>query len=128
MVSAPIINGQNPTADVPEDSPHEDGAASHGVLAKIKVHFVAVGSAPIMKRTKFQIQATTRFSSVRAFLWKMLQLSPMTEIPASSLFVYIQSAFVPGPDEFIGDVCEAFGTGAQHDELIIHYSLQEAWG
>jgi ubiquitin-like protein ATG12 len=88
---------------------------------KVKVHFVAVGSAPIMKKTKFQISADQRFSAVVAFLRKMLKLSG----DGSSLFLYVQSAFVPNHEELIGDLRDCFSV---RDELVIHYSIQEAWG
>jgi ubiquitin-like protein ATG12 len=87
---------------------------------KVKVHFVAVGSAPIMKKTKFILPAENRFVSVNAFLRKVLRLPT-----SSSLFLYCSSAFVPGPDELVGDLRDCFGV---RDELVIHYSLQEAWG
>lgn len=44
---------------------------------------------------------------------------------ASSLFLYVNSAFVPCPTEQIGDLYDCFG---MREELVIHYSLQEAWG
>jgi ubiquitin-like protein ATG12 len=88
---------------------------------KVKVHLVAVGSAPIMKKTKFQIGSDQRFASVVAFMRKALKLQDT----GSSLFLYCNSAFVPGPDELLGDLKESFGV---RDELVIHYSLQEAWG
>ena len=87
---------------------------------KVKVHFVAVGSAPIMKKTKFQIGADQRFVSVHAFLRKVLKLQG-----EHSLFLYLSSAFCPGPEELVGDLNECF---AKRGELVIHYSLQEAWG
>jgi ubiquitin-like protein ATG12 len=88
---------------------------------KVKVHFVAVGSAPIMKKTKFQIGADQRFASVVVFMRKALKLQDS----GSSLFLYCNSAFVPGPDELLRDLKESFSV---RDELVIHYSLQEAWG
>lgn len=88
---------------------------------KVKVHFVAVGSAPILKKTKFQISASQPFAAVTTFLRKMLKMTD----GSSSLFLYIQSAFVPGPEEIIGDIQKSFGV---RDELVIHYSIQEAWG
>ena len=88
---------------------------------KVKIHFVPVGSAPIMKKTKFQIGADQRFASVNAFLRRMLKL----QSTGSSLFLYCSSAFVPGPDELVGDLRDCFSV---RDELVIHYSLQEAWG
>jgi ubiquitin-like protein ATG12 len=86
---------------------------------KVKVHFVPVGSAPIMKKTKFQIGADQRFASVHSFLRKVLKLQ------GDSLFLYLSSAFCPGPDELVRDLNDCF---SQRGELVIHYSLQEAWG
>mmetsp|Transcript_23496 Transcript_23496/g.65218 ORF Transcript_23496/g.65218 Transcript_23496/m.65218 type:complete len:107 (-) Transcript_23496:48-368(-) len=87
---------------------------------KVKVHFVAVGSAPIMKKNKFQISAELRFASVHVFLRRVLKLQQ-----GDSLFLYLCSAFCPGPDELLRDLNEIF---SKRGELIIHYSLQQAWG
>ena len=113
------------------------------------MHFVAVGSAPILKKSKFLIGEEDEFGVATAFLRRLLRLdsgsssvtnlagnttssvggaslgntSPM--IPAPSLFLYINAAFVPSPDERIGDLYDCFGV---RGELVIHYSLQEAWG
>ena len=87
---------------------------------KVKVHFVAVGSAPLMKKSKFAIAADQRFSSVVAFLRKTLQLEP-----SSALFMYCNSAFCPSPDELLQDLNDCFSI---RGELVIHYSFQEAWG
>ena len=95
---------------------------------KVKVHFVAVGSAPILKKTKFQIAANQRFAAVTAFLRKMLKLHDDNNDntgQSQALFLYCHSAFVPGPDELVGDLRDCFSV---RDELVIHYSLQEAWG
>eukprot|EP00978_Attheya_sp_CCMP212_P021559 scaffold63082_cov54-Attheya_sp.AAC.4 len=87
---------------------------------KVKVHFCAVGSAPLMKKTKFQIGADQSVSYVLAFLRKMLKLSHSGD----SLFLYVNSAFCPSPDESIGELNDCFSI---RGELVIHYSLQEAW-
>ena len=93
---------------------------------KIKVHLVAVGSAPILKKTKFLMNADDRFAVAIAFLRKMLRLSSGTNsAAASSLFLYVNAAFVTSPEERIGDLFNCFGT---RGELVVHYSLQEAWG
>jgi len=84
---------------------------------KVKVHLVAVGSAPILKKTKFQIKADQRFASVIQFACKMLKVE--------NVFLYCHSAFVPAPDQLVGELRDCF---AVRDELVIHYSLQEAWG
>lgn len=108
--------------------------------AKVKVHLVAVGNAPILKKSKFLMNADDRFAVAIAFLRRLLKLSPSssangkdaaassvqtTAVSASSLFLYVNSAFVPSPDERLGDLFDCFGV---RGELVVHYSLQEAWG
>mmetsp|Transcript_13948 Transcript_13948/g.17559 ORF Transcript_13948/g.17559 Transcript_13948/m.17559 type:complete len:121 (-) Transcript_13948:128-490(-) len=89
-------------------------------MTKIRVHFVAVGSAPLMKKKKFQIGAHEQFAAVTAFLRRILKLND-----GESLFLYVNSAFVPSPDERIADLHDCFNV---RGELVINYSLQEAWG
>ena len=105
--------------------PGDSGAAAAPAAAaappkprKTKIHFVPVGSAPLMKKTKFAIASDQRFSSVTTFLRKMLKLSGT----GGSLFLYI-NCFVPSPDQLVGDLDECV-----RGELVVHYSLQEAWG
>ena len=89
---------------------------------KIKVHFVPVGNAPIMKRAKFSVNADDgkKFASLNIFLRKILKLGA-----EQSLFLYIKSSFVPSPDECLNDLNECFSV---RGELIVNYALQEAWG
>jgi ubiquitin-like protein ATG12 len=104
---------------------------------KIKVHLVAVGSAPILKKNKFLMNRTDNFGVAIAFLRRRLKLdttaaasaltgsSVQSSASSASLFLYVNSAFVPSPTEQIGDLYDCFG---MREELVIHYSLQEAWG
>ncbi|KAK1743556.1 ubiquitin-like protein ATG12 [Skeletonema marinoi] len=94
---------------------------------KIKVHLVAVGSAPILKKNKFLMNRTDNFGVAISFLRKRLKLNNnnTSTSSSSSLFLYVNSAFVPCPTEQIGDLYDCFG---MREELVIHYSLQEAWG
>ena len=92
---------------------------------KVKVHFVAVGRAPLLKKSKFQISADQPFGAVTQFLRKLLKMDTDSNAKGNSLFLYLASAFVPSPGERIGDLQTTF---AVRDELVIHYSLQEAWG
>jgi len=96
---------------------------------KIKVHLVAVGSAPILKKNKFLMNRTDNFGVAISFLRKRLKLNNNNNNTSTSsslsLFLYVNSAFVPCPTEQIGDLYDCFG---MREELVIHYSLQEAWG
>ncbi|KAL3768760.1 hypothetical protein ACHAWU_006861 [Discostella pseudostelligera] len=126
-----------PSLDSEKDSlPSRESSSSNNKTKseKIKVHLVAVGSAPILKKSKFLMNADDRFAVAIAFLRKVLKLSSSsttssvsntTGMKASSLFLYVNAAFVPSPDERIGDLFDCFGS---RGELVIHYSLQEAWG
>jgi len=75
----------------------------------------------MMKRNKFQVNPDELFGTLQERLRKMLQL----EGSGASLFLYIHSSFVPGPEEVVGDLAELFSV---RGELLIHYCLQEAWG
>lgn len=116
-----IITATTPSKETPKKS-------NNPKSEKIKVHLVAVGSAPILKKAKFLMNADDRFFVAIAFLRKVLKLSSgsNTGVSAgSSLFLYINAAFVPAPDERMGDLFNCFGA---RGELVVHYSLQEAWG
>jgi hypothetical protein len=106
------------TMSRPEEKSQEGSSEAPAPPDKVKVHFVPVGSAPIMIKTKFQIGGDKRWLSVHMFLRKMLKLQ------GDSLFLYCGN-FCPGPEELVGDLSDCF---AKRGELIIHYSLQEAWG
>ena len=132
---------------------NQDGGSNQ----KVKVHLVAVGSAPILKKNKFLMNRSDNFGVVISFLVKRLRLvtnvssgntntggsnnssggsnngmgsndnKTNNNTASSSLFVYVNSAFVPSPTENIGDLYDCFGM-KNNGELILHYSLQEAWG
>jgi len=86
--------------------------------SKIKIHLVAVGSAPMLKKNKFSISSQEQFSTLQERMRKMLKVQ-------SGLFLYINQGFVPSPEDLVGDLGDLFSIGG---ELQIHYSIQEAWG
>jgi len=88
--------------------------------AKTKVHLIAVGSAPLLKKSKFLLPSTSTFGTLQTRLRKMLQLGE-----DASLYLYVQQSFVPSEEDWIGDLDDLYST---RDELQIHYSLLEAWG
>lgn len=99
--------------------------------SKVKVHFVAVGNAPILKKSKFTIDPNVKFGYVINSLRGTLSLGSTTSSssspaqPKSSLFLYCNAAFVSSPDERLGDLNDCFSI---RGELVIHNSLKEAWG
>ncbi|KAJ3031650.1 UNVERIFIED_CONTAM: Ubiquitin-like protein [Siphonaria sp. JEL0065] len=87
---------------------------------KVVVRFKATGSAPILKQSVFKITASQRFQAVILFLRKELALNS-----ADSLFLYVNSAFAPAPDETVSTLFKNFGTD---NSLIVNYSTTAAWG
>ena len=96
-------------------------------IKTVKVHFVAVGNAPILKKSKFLMNQDDEFGIAISFLRRLLKLSDSTENAASAppLFLYVNAAFVPSADQRMGDLLDCFGV---RGELVLHYSLMEAWG
>jgi hypothetical protein len=107
-----------------------------------------VGSAPLMKKSKFLISPKESFCRLQEKLMKMLQLNTSSTSSTSGaiaagktattttattainnntnhLFLYLHQSFVPSPEDLIGDLFDLFSV---RNELILHYSLQEAWG
>mmetsp|Transcript_20806 Transcript_20806/g.31279 ORF Transcript_20806/g.31279 Transcript_20806/m.31279 type:complete len:147 (+) Transcript_20806:164-604(+) len=120
-------NDVTPAAPIKPATPSSPAVIKNN--PKIKVHLVAVGSAPILKKNKFLMNRTDNFGVAISFLRKRLKLNNNNNNTSTSsslsLFLYVNSAFVPCPTEQIGDLYDCFG---MREELVIHYSLQEAWG
>ena len=116
----PTITMESNDGGTPTNKKKQPSATATATPSKVRIHFVPVGSAPLMKKTKFAIGSDQRFSSVMAFLRKMLKLGGT----GGSLFLYI-NCFVPSPDQLVGELDECFSV---RGELVVHYSLQEAWG
>ncbi|XP_022889494.1 ubiquitin-like protein ATG12 [Olea europaea var. sylvestris] len=73
---------------------------------KVVVHLRATGDAPILKQAKFKISGTDKFVKVIDFLRRQLH--------RETLFVYVNSAFSPNPDELVKDLyndCGGHGGG-----------------
>ncbi|CAD6242102.1 unnamed protein product [Miscanthus lutarioriparius] len=63
---------------------------------KVVVHVRSTGDAPILKQSKFKISGRDKFLKVIEFLRRQLH--------QDTLFVYINSAFSPNPDELVIDL------------------------
>mmetsp|Transcript_5072 Transcript_5072/g.5697 ORF Transcript_5072/g.5697 Transcript_5072/m.5697 type:complete len:116 (+) Transcript_5072:138-485(+) len=85
---------------------------------KVIVHLKHVGNAPILKKQKIRVSGKDRFLKLIDYLQKATSAT-------NGLFIYINSAFSPTPDQIIGDIYESFKIG---EELIVNYALTEAWG
>ncbi|KAJ7555768.1 hypothetical protein O6H91_05G054300 [Diphasiastrum complanatum] len=85
--------------------------------AFVVILFRATGDAPILKQSKFKIAAAEKFAKVIDFLRKQLH--------RETVFVYINSAFSPNPDEVVADLFENFGIDGK---LVVNYACSMAWG
>ncbi|CAM9239045.1 unnamed protein product, partial [Ectocarpus fasciculatus] len=66
---------------------------------KVKVHFKPIANAPILRKSKFQVNSAWTCSELEASLRSMLQISD-----ATPLFLYCNSAFEPSPDQSLSDL------------------------
>ncbi|KAG7595196.1 Ribonuclease H-like superfamily [Arabidopsis thaliana x Arabidopsis arenosa] len=92
-------------------------SSSPGSVRKVVVHLRATGGAPILKQSKFKIPGTDKFAKVIDFLRRQLH--------SDSLFVYVNSAFSPNPDESVIDLYNNFGFDGK---LVVNYACSMAWG
>jgi ubiquitin-like protein ATG12 len=86
----------------------------------VTILFRPVANAPILQEPKLRAPATRQFSVLAAYLRTRLKLTA-----SDSLYLYINSAFIPAPDAVIGDLFASFAT---RGELTINYALAQAWG
>ncbi|XP_062018239.1 ubiquitin-like protein ATG12 [Rosa rugosa] len=84
---------------------------------KVVIHLRATGDAPILKQAKFKIPVTDKFAKVIDFLRRQLH--------RDTLFVYVNSAFSPNPDELVMDLYNNFGFDGK---LVVNYACSMAWG
>ncbi|KAJ1859766.1 Ubiquitin-like protein [Coemansia sp. RSA 2703] len=87
---------------------------------KIVVRFKSIGNAPILKKSVYKISSTQRFQALIMFLRKELGYKV-----SEPLFVYVNSAFSPAPDETVYNLVRCFGLDSQ---LTINYATTPAWG
>ncbi|KAL3675128.1 hypothetical protein R1sor_025076 [Riccia sorocarpa] len=102
------MSGQPSGTVVPQTPP----AAS-----KVVVLFRATGDAPILIQNKFKIGGAEKFAKVIDFLRKQLH--------RETVFVYINSAFSPNPDEVVTELFENFGIDGK---LVVNHACSMAWG
>jgi ubiquitin-like protein ATG12 len=126
--SSAAFGALTPTGTAAPAALHPPAAAVHPLTAtasslrgvpaglKVLVHFRATGAAPIMKKTKFTMSASHRFSSVTEWLRKALHLKP-----ADALFVFCSAAFAPNPDAIMYDLFQCYKV---QGELVINYAIQ----
>ncbi|KAK9228829.1 hypothetical protein WN944_021786 [Citrus x changshan-huyou] len=74
----------------------------------VVVHFRATGGAPILKQAKFKISGSDKFAKVIEFLCRHLG--------RETLFVYVNSAFSPNPDELVIDLYNVMAVVSPDEE------------
>jgi len=87
---------------------------------KIEIRLQAAGDAPIMKQKNYKVDGEKQISWILAFIRKYLKLEPQ-----DNLFVYVNQAFSPSPDQTVTNLAECFG---QDNKLVLYYSRSQAWG
>ncbi|XP_050134482.1 ubiquitin-like protein ATG12 isoform X1 [Malus sylvestris] len=91
-------------------------AESLSAVNKVVVHLRATGDAPILQ-AKFKILGTNKFAKVIEFLRRQLH--------KETLFVSVNSAFSPNPDELVIDLYNNF---CFDGKLVVNYACSMAWG
>ncbi|XP_012068887.1 ubiquitin-like protein ATG12 isoform X2 [Jatropha curcas] len=92
-------------------------AESSSSVRKVIVQLKATADAPILKQNKFKIAGTDKFAKVIDFLRRQLH--------RETVFVYVNSAFSPNPDELVIDLFNNFGVDGK---LLVNYACSMAWG
>ncbi|KAL5199914.1 hypothetical protein ABZP36_021117 [Zizania latifolia] len=84
---------------------------------KVVVHFRSTGNAPQLKQSKFKIGGNEKFLKIIEFHCR--------QIHQDTVFLHLNSAFSPNPDELIIDLYNNFGIDGQ---LVVNYASSMAWG
>lgn len=84
------------------------------------VQLRATGDAPILRVNKFKIASGQTFDHIQQFLRRQVPLAP-----SESLFLYVNSAFCPAPDEPIANLYRCHSVDGV---LTVNYCLTQAWG
>jgi len=88
--------------------------------SKIEVRLQAAGDAPIMKQKNYKVDGDKQISWILSFIRKFLKLKP-----TDALFLYVNQAFAPSPDQTVSNLSQCFG---QDNKLVLYYSRSQAWG
>uniref|UniRef100_A0A1B6KBL1 Ubiquitin-like protein ATG12 n=1 Tax=Graphocephala atropunctata TaxID=36148 RepID=A0A1B6KBL1_9HEMI len=104
------VNSEKPPV-VSESKPKSD---------KIDILLKATPNTPIMKKKKWSVDPDKKIGSVIDFIRKYLKLDP-----SEHLFLYVNQAFAPSPDQIVHNLYDSFATDGK---LVLYYSLGQAWG
>ncbi|XP_050521991.1 ubiquitin-like protein ATG12 [Daktulosphaira vitifoliae] len=87
---------------------------------KIEILLKATGNAPILKTKKWMVEKEKTVAAIIEFLRKLLKLEP-----TDSLFLYVNQAFAPSPDQTMKNLYDCYNTNGR---IILHYCRTQAWG
>ncbi|XP_065205626.1 autophagy protein 12-like [Planococcus citri] len=104
----------------PSSPTDKDDTKFSNSSGKVDLLFKATGNAPIMKTKKWKVSSSKTIGGITTFLRNYLKLSP-----SESLFLYVNQAFAPAPDQIIRNLYECYGA---EGTLVIHYCKSQAWG
>lgn len=87
---------------------------------KIEILLKNTGDAPIMKKTKWKVSATSTVSEIAKFIIKYLKLDS-----SQSLFIYVNQSFAPALDQTVQNLFECYECDKK---LVLYYATTQAWG
>lgn len=87
---------------------------------KIEILLKNTGNAPIMKKTKWAVRASSTVSEIARFITNYLKLDP-----SQSLFIYVNQSFAPSLDQTIQNLFDCYECDKK---LVLYYATTQAWG
>ena len=82
---------------------------------------MVVGWSRIFPMLFIQVDGEKKISWIIQFIRKYLKLEQN-----DSLFLYVNQAFSPSPDQTVSNLNECFGSA--DNKLVLYYSRSECWG
>ena len=101
-----------------DEGSYEEGSETQSL--KVDLLLKATGDAPIMKKKKWSVDPDKSIAWVITFIRKYLRLNEQ-----DNLFLYVNQAFAPSPDQLIRNLHECFGSDGK---LVLYYAKSQAWG
>ena len=87
----------------------------------LELHCMVVGWSRILPMLFIQVDGEKKISWIIQFIRKYLKLEQN-----DSLFLYVNQAFSPSPDQTVSNLNECFGSA--DNKLVLYYSRSECWG
>lgn len=126
ILSASEQESQPQQAHQPPSPTHSGAATTTATQAtlsgekKIEILLKNVGGAPIIKKTKWAVRATSTVSEISKFIIRYLQLDN-----SQSLFIYVNQSFAPALDQTIENLFDCYESDKK---LVLYYATSQAWG